>query len=277
MGRLDNPARIEGIEGGISAQETGSHPLRALLWMAVASVGGLLYFRRFLEPSDISSMAMVSSAGEEAEKAEKAEADVKVAEVLPDNEEAEITTIAESQAGWLLRYGIGRVCFWCQLWLSVIAATVAIFSVQYAYSGSAAAFGLGFTMISTAASFLSTLWTLRCRRIGKLLRREVETKDGKRPTKGNVIRLLWSGLLINSQGLLAAIVGIQANAGLLLAQSLQAGQTVMVPGFGRGVAAFDVFAQLAQAQALFSLIIGTCLALHTLRCISKPFARPATK
>ena len=75
------------------------------------------------------------------------------------------------------------MCFWCQLWLSVIAATVAIFSVQYAYSGSAAAFGLGFTMISTAASFLSTLWTLRCRRIGKLLRREVETKDGKRPTK----------------------------------------------------------------------------------------------
>lgn len=246
-----------------------------------------------------------------------------------------------SQVGWWLRFGVGHVGCWCQFWLSAISSIVAVFAWQYMYSPTNALFGLGFTVLSNLASWASVLWALRCRHVGKVLRREVPststpTKVSHSPKSAHictrrvpvcvdvsvcantshahthvhvckymhrstpflvtflscptrihvpcscaspfhhpqraVIRLLWTGVLLNVQGLLASIIGVEACAGLLLAQSLTAGPTVMVPGFSRGVAAFDVFAQLSQAQSLLSLILGVALALHTLRIATQPFS-----
>eukprot|EP00667_Euglena_gracilis_P015399 EG_transcript_16019 len=183
---------------------------------------------------------------------------------------ASTVTAAEMKVGWWLRFGVGHVGCWCQFWLSAISSIVAVFAWQYMYSPTNALFGLGFTVLSNLASWASVLWALRCRHVGKVLRREVPSTST--PTKRAVIRLLWTGVLLNVQGLLASIIGVEACAGLLLAQSLTAGPTVMVPGFSRGVAAFDVFAQLSQAQSLLSLILGVALALHTLRIATQPFS-----
>ena len=90
--------------------------------------------------------------------------------------------------------------------------------------------------------------------------------------QADIVRLLWSGLILNAQGLTMAIIGIEANTGILLAQSLSAGATTMVPGYSRGIAAFDVFAQLAGAQTMFSLIIGISMAIQVLRIVTTPFA-----
>lgn len=228
-------------------------------------VGALYYFARVLPKEPLPEVAMASSSG-----------DAEGRGALIEVGDGETAAAAESQAAWLLRYGIGDFCFQLQFWLTIVSVAVGVFAGQWAYSGAGTVIGLGFTAIAAAASVVSVLWTKRCRTVGQTIRQEIKPKDGRIPSKGDVVKLLWSGILINLQGLFALIIGLEANTGMLFSASLTAGPTMMVPGYGRGISAFDVYAQLAQAQCLLSLIAGLAIALHTLRVVTRPFAKKAS-
>ena len=93
-------------------------------------MAAFLYFRRFLGPDVPATYTMAAAAGDEEKGDNEAKGDTEADPVVEVVDPLALTTKAETQAGWWLRYGIGRICFWTQLWLSVISFCVLLFSVQ---------------------------------------------------------------------------------------------------------------------------------------------------
>lgn len=119
-----------------------------------------------------------------------------------------------------------------------------------------------------AAAFLSVFWSYGYIRLSDRLRKTANNPS-KAPPRADVIKSLNNGIILNVLGMGAAILGMQATVGTLVAKALTSSAN---PYYRRGtpVLALDVFLVQASANTILSHFLGLVLSLGLLRSVTLP-------
>ncbi|KAK1417523.1 hypothetical protein QVD17_26652 [Tagetes erecta] len=166
---------------------------------------------------------------------------------------------------------LGSLGFWGQLVCTVVAAVILSFSVVITgkitspptfYATSAA----------IVAAFLSVFWSFGYMRLSDTLRKTV-TDPSKAPPRADVIKSLKNGIGLNILGLGAAILGMQATVGVLVAKALTTSANPYYKSISAGnspVLALDIFLVQASANTILSHFLGLVFSLELLRFVTVP-------
>ncbi|XP_057788220.1 protein TIC 21, chloroplastic [Salvia miltiorrhiza] len=166
---------------------------------------------------------------------------------------------------------LGSFGFWGQLVCTVVSAVILSFSVVitgkitspptfYATAG------------GIAAAFISVFWSFGYIRLSDRLRKTANDPS-KAPPRADVVKSLQNGIGINVLGIGAAILGMQATVGLLVAKALTTSAAPYYQGISPGsspVLALDVFLVQASANTIMSHFIGLVCSLELLRSVTLP-------
>ncbi|KAH6789829.1 translocon at inner membrane of chloroplasts 21 [Perilla frutescens var. frutescens] len=166
---------------------------------------------------------------------------------------------------------LGSFGFWAQLVCTVVSAVILSFSVVITGKITSPA-----TFYSTAggiaAAFISVFWSFGYIRLSDRLRRTANDPS-KAPPRADVVKSLKNGIGINILGIGAAILGMQATVGLLVAKALTTSATPYYQGIAPGnspVLALDVFLVQASANTILSHFLGLVCSLELLRSVTLP-------
>ncbi|XP_073126170.1 protein TIC 21, chloroplastic [Henckelia pumila] len=165
----------------------------------------------------------------------------------------------------------GSFGFWGQLVCTVVSATILSFSVVITGKITSPA-----TFYSTAggiaAAFISVFWSFGYIRLSEKLRKTANDPS-KAPPRADVVRSLKNGIVVNLLGMGAAILGMQATVGLLVAKALTTSGNPYYQGSSPGsspVLALDVFLVQASANTILSHFLGLISSLELLRSVTIP-------
>ncbi|XP_008799617.2 protein TIC 21, chloroplastic [Phoenix dactylifera] len=167
---------------------------------------------------------------------------------------------------------LGSAGFWGQLVCTVVAAVILSFSAVvtgkitspvtfYATAG------------GIAAAFVSVFWSFGYIRLSERLRRTAN-EPAKAPPRADVVKSLKNGIVLNILGMGAAILGMQATVGLLVAKALTSSAIPYYQGISPGqspVLALDVFLVQASANTILSHFLGLAFSLELLRSVTLPY------
>ncbi|XP_071685932.1 protein TIC 21, chloroplastic-like [Rutidosis leptorrhynchoides] len=167
---------------------------------------------------------------------------------------------------------LGSLGFWGQLVSTIVAAVILSFSVVITGKVTSPA-----TFYATAggivAAFISVFMSFGYIRLSDRLRKTVNNPE-KAPPRSDVINSLKTGIVVNILGMGAAILGMQATVGLLVAKALT---TSSSNSYYRGIAAgnspilaLDVFLVQASANTILSHFLGLVFSLELLRSVTVP-------
>ncbi|THG14017.1 hypothetical protein TEA_022790 [Camellia sinensis var. sinensis] len=166
---------------------------------------------------------------------------------------------------------LGSLGFWGQLVCTVVAAVILSFSVvSMGKITSPATFYA--TAGGIAAAFISVFWSFGYIRLSDKLRRTAN-EPSKAPPRSDVVKSLKNGILVNLLGMGAAVLGMQATVGLLVAKALTSSATPYYQGISPGyrpVLALDVFLVQASANTILSHFLGLVFSLELLRSVTLP-------
>ncbi|KAK7343483.1 hypothetical protein VNO77_12258 [Canavalia gladiata] len=193
----------------------------------------------------------------------------------PSNDESEkakleqVSKRLEKTARYFKR--LGSLGFWGQLVCTVVAAVILSFSVVVTGKVTSPA-----TFYATAtgivAAFVSVFWSFGYIRLSEKLRRTANDPT-KAPPRADVVKGLKNGIIMNLFGMGAAILGMQATVGLLVAKALTSSATPYYQGISPGyspVLALDVFLVQASANTILSHFLGLVFSLELLRSVTLP-------
>ncbi|KAJ9551966.1 hypothetical protein OSB04_016011 [Centaurea solstitialis] len=179
---------------------------------------------------------------------------------------SQVSKKLESSSRYFKR--LGSLGFWGQLTCTTVAAAILSFSVVITGKISSPV-----TFYSTsggiAAAFLSVFWSFGYIRLSDRLRKTANNPS-KAPPRGDVIKSLKNGIVLNLLGMGAAILGMQATVGTLVAKALT---TSVNPSYRSGsnpILALDVFLVQASANTILSHFLGLAFSLELLRSVTKP-------
>ncbi|KAJ9551901.1 hypothetical protein OSB04_015946 [Centaurea solstitialis] len=179
---------------------------------------------------------------------------------------SQVSKKLESSSRYFKR--LGSLGFWGQLTCTTVAAAILSFSVVITGKISSPV-----TFYSTsggiAAAFLSVFWSFGYIRLSDRLRKTANNPS-KAPARGDVIKSLKNGIVLNLLGMGAAILGMQATVGTLVAKALT---TSVNPSYRSGsspILALDVFLVQASANTILSHFLGLAFSLELLRSVTKP-------
>ncbi|RDX77457.1 Protein TIC 21, chloroplastic, partial [Mucuna pruriens] len=158
---------------------------------------------------------------------------------------------------------LGGLGFWGQLVCTVVAAVILSFSVVVTGKVTSPA-----TFYATAggivAAFISVFWSFGYIRLSEKLGRTANDPT-KAPPRADVVKGLKNGIILNLLGMGAAILGMQATVGLLVAKALTTSAIPLYQGISPGnspVLALDVCLQykvsLLQMKFLSIFLQGLC-------------------
>ncbi|CAI9104588.1 OLC1v1003292C1 [Oldenlandia corymbosa var. corymbosa] len=189
-----------------------------------------------------------------------------------DSEKSKLAQVAkrlESTARYFKR--LGGLGFWGQLVCTVVAAVILSFSVVITGKITSPA-----TFYSTAggiaAAFISVFWSFGYLRLSEKLRKTANDPS-KAPPRADVVRSLKNGIILNILGMGAAIFGMQATVGLLVAKALTTSSNPYYQGIAPGstpVLPLDVFLIQASANTILSHFLGLIFSLELLRSVALP-------
>nr|XP_043624142.1 protein TIC 21, chloroplastic-like [Erigeron canadensis] len=189
-----------------------------------------------------------------------------------DSEKAKLAQVAkrlESTSRYFKR--LGSLGFWGQLVCTIVAAVILSFSVVITGKITSPA-----TFYATAggivAGFVSVFWSFGYIRLSDRLRKTVNDPS-KAPPRADVVKNLKSGIVMNLLGMGAAILGMQATVGLLVAKALTTSSNPYYQGISPGnspVLALDVFLVQAGANTILSHFLGLVFSLELLRSVTVP-------
>lgn len=173
------------------------------------------------------------------------------------------------QLGTALR-NIGWLSFWGQLILTTVSGVILLFSTGVTSSGKLSVnpidvCTLGGVACGLITSALSWTWIRAGRRLGFL--QEIKLQQ--------CMATVLASTNLNLLGMGAAILGLQATTGSLVAKTLTAATAVGVYG-PRSTAppvAFDVFSVQACGNTIMAHFVGLVLAQWLLRIVSKYLQR----
>ncbi|KAL9371057.1 hypothetical protein Peur_036197 [Populus x canadensis] len=166
---------------------------------------------------------------------------------------------------------LGNLGFWGQLICATVAAVILSFSVVVTGKiPSPPTFYA--TLGGIAAAFISVFWSFGYIRLSEKLRKTANDPS-KAPPRADVVKSLKNGIVLNLLGMGAAILGMQATVGLLVAKALTSSANPyyqqMTPGYSP-VLALDVFLVQASANTILSHFLGVVFSLELLRSVTLP-------
>jgi hypothetical protein len=184
---------------------------------------------------------------------------------------------------------VGWVSFWTQIVLAVISGVVLIFAAGSfgAATNTTPAIGPGGvpTTVPTggavnpgtgAGLFLAVLgllslfggayWAFRYTRLSRKLK---APRAEDRLRRGDAIRALRIGLLINLAGMLLTILGAQAIVGSLVAKSFAQGVGIFTGNFQRFINPLDIFLVQANTNTIMAHFVGVIATLWILRSVNR--------
>ncbi|XP_062223859.1 protein TIC 21, chloroplastic-like [Phragmites australis] len=171
---------------------------------------------------------------------------------------------------------LGTLGFWSQLVCTIVSAGILSFSTVVTGKVTAP-----ITFYSTAAgiaaAFISVFWSFGYIRLSERLRRTTK-EPAKAPPRADVVKSLKNGILLNILGMGAAVLGMQATVGALVAKALTTSAVPYYQAASPGqspVLALDVFLVQASANTILSHFLGLASSLELLRSVSLPPAEPA--
>ncbi|EEF43609.1 protein TIC 21, chloroplastic [Ricinus communis] len=197
--------------------------------------------------------------------------------VTPPNDDVEKSKLAqvakrlESTARYFKR--LGSLGFWGQLVCTVVAAVILSFSIVITGKISSPATFYS-TAAGIAAAFISVFWSFGYIRLSDKLKKTANDPS-KAPPRADVVRGLKNGIVVNLLGMGAAILGMQATVGLLVAKALTSSANPYYQGISPGyspVLALDVFLVQASANTILSHFLGLVFSLELLRSVTLPAA-----
>ncbi|KAJ7946099.1 protein TIC 21, chloroplastic [Quillaja saponaria] len=166
---------------------------------------------------------------------------------------------------------LGSWGFWGQLVCTLVAAVILSFSVVVTGKITSPV-----TFYATAggivAAFISVFWSFGYIRLSDKLRRTAN-EPAKAPPRADVVKSLKNGIGLNLLGMGAAVLGMQATVGLLVAKALTSSANPYYQGISPGyspVLGLDVFLVQASANTILSHFLGLVFSLELLRSVSLP-------
>lgn len=195
-----------------------------------------------------------------------------VASANDDSEKAKLAQVAkrlESTSRYFKR--LGSLGFWGQLVCTVVAAVILSFSVVVTGRVTSPATFYA-TAGGVAAAFISVFWSFGYIRLSEKLRKTANAPS-KAPPRADVVKSLKNGIVLNLLGMGAAILGMQATVGLLVAKALTTSANPYYQGIPPGsspVLALDVFLVQASANTILSHFLGLVFSLELLRSVTLP-------
>ncbi|KAK2985845.1 hypothetical protein RJ640_018711 [Escallonia rubra] len=166
---------------------------------------------------------------------------------------------------------LGSFGFWGQLVCTIVAAVILSFSVIITGKITSPATFYA-TAGGIAAAFISVFWSFGYIRLSDKLRRTANDPS-KAPPRADVVKSLKNGIVVNLLGMGAAILGMQATVGLLVAKALTTSANPYYQGIAPGsspVLALDVFLVQASANTILSHFLGLASSLELLRSVTLP-------
>jgi len=165
---------------------------------------------------------------------------------------------------------LGTFGFWSQLVCTIVSAGILSFSTVVTGKVTSP-FTFYATAAGIAAAFISVFWSFGYIRLSERLRRTAK-EPAKAPPRADVVKSLKNGIVLNILGMGAAVLGMQATVGALVAKALT---TSAVPYYqatpGQSpVLALDVFLVQASANTILSHFLGLASTLELLRSVSLP-------
>ncbi|KAI3448134.1 hypothetical protein Pfo_004799 [Paulownia fortunei] len=173
---------------------------------------------------------------------------------------------------------LGSFGFWGQLVCTIVAAAILSFSIVISGKVTSPATFYA-TAGGIAAAFISVFWSFGYIRLSDKLRRTA-SDPSKAPPRADVVRSLKNGIVVNLLGMGAAILGMQATVGLLVARALTTSANPYYQGIAPGnspVLALDVFLVQASANTVLSHFLGLVCSLELLRSVTLPESVPIPK
>ncbi|KAJ0989817.1 hypothetical protein J5N97_008173 [Dioscorea zingiberensis] len=189
-----------------------------------------------------------------------------------DSEKAKLALVSkrlENTSKYFKR--LGSLGFWAQLVCTVVAAAILSFSAIITGKVTSPATFYA-TAGGIAAAFVSVFWSFGYIRLSERLRRTAN-EPSKAPPRADVVKSLKNGIIVNLLGLGAAILGMQATVGLLVAKALTTSAVPYYQGISPGqspVLALDVFLVQASANTILSHFLGIVFSLELLRSVTLP-------
>lgn len=171
------------------------------------------------------------------------------------------------QLGTALR-NIGWLSFWGQLILTTVSGVILLFSTGVTSKGAISISPIDvFTFFGVAAGLITTAlswsWIRAGRRLGFL--QEVKLQQ--------VMATVLASTNLNLLGMGAAILGLQATTGALVAKTLTAATAYYGPRSAPPPVAFDVFSVQACGNTIMAHFAGLVLAQWLLRTVSRYMQR----
>ncbi|XP_030523210.1 protein TIC 21, chloroplastic [Rhodamnia argentea] len=166
---------------------------------------------------------------------------------------------------------LGSLGFWGQLVCTIVAAVILSFSVVITGKVTSPATFYA-TAGGIAAAFISVFWSFGYIRLSDKLRKTANDPS-KAPPRADVVKSLRNGIVLNLLGMGAAILGMQATVGLLVAKALTSSANPYYQGISPGynpVLALDVFLVQASANTILSHFLGLVFSLELLRSVTLP-------
>ncbi|XWS54748.1 hypothetical protein CRYUN_Cryun10bG0115600 [Craigia yunnanensis] len=182
---------------------------------------------------------------------------------------AQVSKRLESTSRYFKR--LGNLGFWGQLVCTVVSAVILSFSVVITGKITSPA-----TFYATSggivAAFISVFWSFGYIRLSEKLKKTANDPS-KAPPRADVVKSLKNGIVLNLLGMGAAILGMQATVGLLVAKALTSSTNPYYQGISPGsspVLALDVFLVQASANTILSHFLGLVSSLELLRSVTLP-------
>lgn len=192
-----------------------------------------------------------------------------------ESEQAKLAQVArrlQNTARYFKR--LGSFGFWGQLICTIVAAVILSFSIVVTGKITSPATFYA-TAGGIAAAFISVFWSFGHLRLSERLLRTANDPS-KAPPRADVVKSLRNGIVVNLLGMGAAIVGLLATVGILVAKALTTSSTPYYQGVSPGyspVLALDVFLVQASANTILSHFIGLVSNLELLRSVTLPSAQ----
>ncbi|HEY9625332.1 MAG TPA: DUF3611 family protein [Crinalium sp.] len=175
----------------------------------------------------------------------------------------------------------GWISFWAQIVLGVISAGVLAFAglnsnantptpatvtTPAASTSSVTGFGLFFAVLGLIILFAGAYWAFSYTRLS----RRLQTVDSQvRPKRGEAIKALQIGLLINLVGMILTILGAQAIVGSLVARSMAQGFAVFAGALPAYISPLQIFVVQANINIIMAHFVGVAATLWLIRCMNR--------